>query len=86
MYRAEGRESDSAPAFRFLTGSLHVDYLKPTPIDGALENRARFKAIQGRKVVVEWRLMAGGVVTACGEVTAVQLPDSFFAAAASTST
>jgi acyl-coenzyme A thioesterase PaaI-like protein len=81
MYRAEGREMDSLPAFRFVTGSLHVDYLKPTPIQGQLEIRGRVKAIQGRKVIVESWVTAGGVVTARGEVTAVQMPESFFSAA-----
>src|SRR3954463_3370058 len=33
MYRAEERGWDSLPAFRFVTGSLQVDYLRPTPID-----------------------------------------------------
>jgi len=81
MYRAEGREMDTQPAFRFVTGSLHVDYLKPTPIAGPLEIRGRVKAIQGRKVIVESWVLADGVVTARGEVTAVQMPESFFAAA-----
>ena len=36
MYHQEGRSMDSLPAFRFVTGSLHVDFLKPTPIDEEL--------------------------------------------------
>jgi acyl-CoA thioesterase FadM len=44
---------DTLPAFRFVTGSLHVDYLKPTPINTTLEIRGRVKEIKGRKVVVE---------------------------------
>lgn len=75
-YRAEGREMDTEPPFRFLTGSLHVDYLKPTPIDGPLEVRGKVKEIKGRKVVVSTTLSAGGQVCAKGEVVAVQVPDS----------
>ena len=30
-YRAESRTMDTDPPLRFLTASLHVDYLKPTP-------------------------------------------------------
>ena len=74
MYRQEGREMDSLPAFRFLTGSLRVDFLRPTPIDGALEIRARVKEIKGRKVVVASTLMAKGEVCARGEVVAIQAP------------
>jgi len=53
MYRQEGRDLDTLPAFRFFTGSLHVDYRKPTPIDGPIEIRGRVKEIKGRKVIVE---------------------------------
>jgi acyl-coenzyme A thioesterase PaaI-like protein len=77
MYRADGREMDTLPPFRFVTGSLHVDYLKPTPIDGALELRGRVKEIRGRKVIVETTVFAQGVATARGEVVAVQMPESF---------
>ena len=77
MYRAEGRSMDTLPAFRFVTGSLHVDYLKPTPLAGELELRGRVKEIKGRKVVVETTVLAGGVATARGEVVAVQMPEGF---------
>ena len=77
MYRSESREMDSLPAFRFVTGSLHVDFLKPTPIAGMLEIRGRVKEIKGRKVIVESTVLAEGVVTARGEVVAVQMPESF---------
>ena len=77
MYRSESREMDSLPAFRFVTGSLHVDFLKPTPIAGMLEIRGRVKEIKGRKVIVESTVLSDGVVTARGEVVAVQMPESF---------
>jgi acyl-CoA thioesterase FadM len=66
---------DSEPAFRFLTASLHVDYLRPTPIDGPLEVRGKIKEIKGRKVVVESTLSAKGEICARGEVVAVQIPE-----------
>lgn len=77
MYRHEGRPMDSLPAFRFVTASLHVDYLRPTPLDAELEIRGRVKEIKGRRVIVEATVSTGGVVTARGEVVAVQMPDSF---------
>ncbi|MEZ5706958.1 MAG: PaaI family thioesterase [Burkholderiaceae bacterium] len=77
MYRQEGRDMDSQPPFRFVTGSLHVDFLKPTPIGGELVIRGRVKEIKGRKVVVETTVSAGPVITARGEVVAVQMPASF---------
>lgn len=74
-YRAEGREMDTDPPHRYLTASLHVDYLRPTPIDGLLEVRATVKEIKGRKVVIASTLSADGEVCARGEVVAVQVPD-----------
>jgi acyl-coenzyme A thioesterase PaaI-like protein len=78
-YRAEGREMDSEPALRYLTASLHVDYLQPTPIDGLLELRAQVKEVKGRKVVIATTLSAGGEVCAKGEVVAVQVPEQYMA-------
>ena len=77
MYRAEGREMGSLPPFRFVTGSLLVKYLKPTPLGVTLEIRGRVKEIKGRKVVIESTVYAEGVATASGEVVALQMPDDF---------
>jgi len=75
MYRAEGRAMDTQPPLRFVTGSLHVDYLRPTPLGVPLELRGRVKEIKGRKVVVTATLSAHGEVCARGEVIAVQMPE-----------
>ena len=77
MYRAENRAMDSEPPFRFVTASLHVDYLKPTPLGPELEIRGRVKEIRGRKVIVEATVYAEGVATARGEIVAAQMPPSF---------
>jgi acyl-coenzyme A thioesterase PaaI-like protein len=74
-YREAGRAMDSEPALRFLTGSLHVDYLKPTPMGVTLEIRGRVKEVKGRKVVIEEWIVADDVTTVRGEVVAVQVPD-----------
>jgi acyl-coenzyme A thioesterase PaaI-like protein len=74
-YRSEGREMDTAPPLRFLTASLRVDYLLPTPLGVPLEIRGRVKEIKGRKVVVESTLSADGKVCARGEVVAIQAPE-----------
>jgi len=75
-YKAENRAMDTLPPLRFVTASLHVDYLLPTPIDGPLEVRGKVKEVKGRRVVVESQLIAGGKVCAKGEVIAVQMPES----------
>lgn len=73
--RIENRELGTEPALRFMTASLHVNYLLPTPMGGSLEIRSTIKEIKGRKVIVESRLIAGGKICATGEVVAVQVPD-----------
>ncbi|CAG0960950.1 acyl-coenzyme A thioesterase 13 [Anaerolineales bacterium] len=75
-YRAENREMDTEPPLRYLTASLHVDYLKPTPLGPVLEVRGKVKEVKGRKVVVEEWIMADGVITVKGELVAVQVPES----------
>jgi len=74
-YRAEGREMDTEPPLRFLTGSLHVEYVRPTPLGVPVEVRAYVKEIKGRKVVVVAKLTAMGEVCARGEVVAIQAPE-----------
>ena len=74
-YRSENREMDTLPPLRFLTASLHVNYLLAHTIGGPIEMRGKVKEIKGRKVVVESRLIAGGKVCATGEVVAVQVPE-----------
>lgn len=79
MYREQGRDMSSDPPLRFLTASLQVDYLRPTPIDGPLELRAMAREIKGRKVTVDVSLRAGGEVCAKGTVVTVLAPDELMA-------
>jgi acyl-coenzyme A thioesterase PaaI-like protein len=74
-YRAAGRELGSEPALRFVTASLRVDYVRPTPLGVPLEIRGRATEIKGRKVVVSATVSANGQVCAKGEIVAVQMPE-----------
>jgi len=76
-YKAEGREPGTNPPFRFVTASLQVDYLKPTPLGIELELRGKILEIKGRKVISEITLSANGDITAKGKVIAVQMPETF---------
>ena len=73
--RAEGRDIETFLPLRFVTASLHVDYLRPTPIGVSLEVRARIKEIKGRKVIVDATVSANNEVCARGQVIAVQMPE-----------
>lgn len=77
-YRAAGREMNTEPPLRYVTASLKVDYLKPTPLGPPLELRGRIKEVKGRKVVVEMTLTAEGEECARAEVVAVQAPEDLF--------
>ena len=77
MYRVEKREMDSLPSFRFVTGSLQVSYLKPTPLGPELVIRGRVQEIKGRKVIIESTVLVDGVATVRGEVVAIRMPDNF---------
>lgn len=74
-YREAGREMNTDPPLRFLTASLHVDYLRPTPIDKPIVIRGRVEEIKGRKIVVKSSLEVDGEICARGEVIAVQVPE-----------
>lgn len=76
-YKNENRDIDSLPAFRFVTASLQVDYLKPTPIGIELVLRGKIVEVKGRKVITEITVSANGVITAKGKVIAVQIPENF---------
>ena len=67
---------DRRPAPRFVTASLKVDYLKPTPMGVVLEIRGRIKEIKTRKIIVSTALFAAGELRAKGEAVMVQLTES----------
>lgn len=76
-YRAQNRPMDSQPALRYVTASLQVDYLKPTPLGIPLEVRGRAVEVKNRKVIVEAWLLANGETCARGRVVCVQMPEEF---------
>lgn len=74
-YRHEGREPGTEPPFRFVTASLQVDYLAPTPLGVELELKGKIVELKGRKVISEITISSNGVVTVKGKVIAVQMPE-----------
>ncbi|MEE4272665.1 MAG: PaaI family thioesterase [Thermoanaerobaculales bacterium] len=75
-YREAGREPGTEPPFRFVTASINVRYLRPTPMGVELEVRGKVEEIKGRKVVVSATVSADGEICATGEVVAVQMPEN----------
>lgn len=62
---------------RFVTASLHVDYLKPTPHGVTLKLVGTVEEIHPKRFRVLTEVMANGEVCAKGDVVAVVIPDGF---------
>ena len=61
---------------RYVTASLHVDFLRPTPLGPELELVARVTERRGRKIVVEVEISALGQVRVRGQVVAAPMPQT----------
>ncbi|MGH1541942.1 MAG: PaaI family thioesterase [Arenicella sp.] len=74
-YRQNEQSLTKVP--RFVTGSLHVDYLKPTPLsDVPIHLQARVVETSERKSKVVVELSVGDTLCARGEVVAVRIPET----------
>lgn len=73
-YRAAGRALGTMPPLRFVTASLQVDYLRPTPLGLPLEIRGKIQEITERKVIVNVTVSTVGEVCARGQIVAVRMP------------
>ena len=71
---AAGRRIGDAPAPRFVTAALRVNYLKPTPLGVELEIRSHVTERSEKKAVVAVTIAAGDAVTVNAEVVAVRMP------------
>jgi acyl-coenzyme A thioesterase PaaI-like protein len=73
--RDQGFTLGEHPLSRFVTASIKVDYLKPTPMGVVLELRGKAIEIKDRKVIVASTLSADGVICAKGEAVMVRIPE-----------
>jgi len=74
--REDGLLPGDKPLTRFVTASIKVDFLKPTPAGIEIEIRGRVVEITNRKVIISATVLADGVITAKGEGIMVQLPEN----------
>lgn len=74
-YRTEGRNVGDGEKIWYATGSLHVNYKKPTPVDSPFTVRVRITAVRGKKTTLSAQLFsADGEMTCDGEVVALRVP------------
>ena len=71
---AAGATPGRDPTPRFVTASLHVDFLRPTPAGPELMLRSHAAEVGERKVVVEMSVFANDVECARARVVAVRAP------------
>lgn len=71
---AAGAEPGRDPTPRFVTASLQVDFLRPTPLGPELTLRGHAVEVGERKIVVETRVFADDLVCARATVVAVRAP------------
>ncbi len=72
-YKREGRGLNTEPFIWYVTGSLKVDYLRPTPIGHPVTLRARVKEVKGRKTIVECSLFSKEEERVRAELIAVRV-------------
>lgn len=76
-YRDAGRSINSDPIIWYVTGSLKVDFLRPTLIDQPIELRAQIAEKREKKTLVTCTLLSQGKPCAQGEVVAVRVPPAW---------
>ncbi|WP_102693255.1 PaaI family thioesterase [Rummeliibacillus pycnus] len=78
LHRKNGyKPGDGVEPPRFVTASLHVDYLKPTPQGVQLKAIGEVEEIHPKKFRVMIQVFAGDLHVANAEVVAVVMPKSF---------
>jgi acyl-coenzyme A thioesterase PaaI-like protein len=73
-YRAEGRAPGTEPEITYVTGSLNVRYLRPTPTGVELLLRSRVTEMNEKKATIRTSVYADDMECATGEVVAVRVP------------
>ena len=71
-----GRAVGAGPMPRYVTASLRVDFLRPTPLGVELVVRGRVIESGRKKRIVAVTVSANGIDTVQGEVVAVPMPES----------
>ena len=72
-YHAENREIGSDPQIQYVTGTITVTYVRPTPMQDGVQLRARVTELGKRKAVVECTLVADDQECARGVVIGVRV-------------
>lgn len=72
-YREQGREIGTEPEIIYVTGSLFIKYLKPTPINKPVVLRAWVKEMKEKKILVSCSLFSKKKECVKGELVAIKV-------------
>mgnify|MGYP001801926232 CR=1 FL=1 len=75
-YKAEGREMNTQPDYRYATGTMTVKYLKPTPNDIPITLRAKVTELKGKKIIIHCDAWSGNMLPAKAEEIAIRVVDT----------
>ena len=76
-HREEKREIGSDPLIWYVTGSLNIKYLHPTPINEQVILRARVEDFTKKKTSLTCSLSSQGKECATAEIVAVRVPSAW---------
>lgn len=72
------KESDGRDHFMYVTGSLSVKFIRPTPLDKPVTLRAKVKEVNENRITVSCTLHSGDLLCATGEVLTVKVETKKF--------
>ncbi len=75
-YKSENRTLDTNPIYRYATGTLTVNYLKPTLNDAPVTLKAKVIEVKGKKTVLKCEVWSNEELTAQADVVAIRVFDS----------
>jgi len=78
-YRAQGRPISADIPLTYVTASMQVTYLRPTPSTAPVQLRAHVTAMTERKITVACALYSGVTECARAEVVAARVPSTWHA-------
>lgn len=74
-YKAENRGHDTLPNIRFVTASLNINFLKPTPMGKVLDLRGDILEVTNKKVIMKLSVSVEGNTTVEATMVAVRIPE-----------
>ena len=76
-YRREDREVGSGEIIWYVTATLEVTYVRPTPIEHPVTLKAHVRQHRGKKSWVDCAVFSGEVECARGKVLAIRVPKAW---------